>query len=386
MTTLDLHPAAASKLNLPAIKAAMDEHGLSAATMAKKMEVSRESVSKWLGGEAVPRPDKLLKLSILLKLKRAQLLEGVADTSALQPQVAFRMSRAKQPQTHHVARARHMGKLLEVLVPHLPFDRFVSPPALKNPTSDYQYLQSFALRVRKEMGLSESGTINVSTLAGWFRKLQAVIVPVLWGHRSGHENAIHIFLPKTSTTWVYLNLDTRLADLKFWLAHELGHTYTFSTLQGDEGEDFADGFAGALLFPQSACQALYEELRSVRSMSTRIQHVKKAADSLEISMVCVAKQLDRYAEKIGAAKLIDDHASLYQVNELSKPVVASKALFESDEIDLDDLMRTSDRVFHSPVFEALRAYVQEKKAPATYVQAILDCSLVDAKQIVAELA
>lgn len=372
-------------LNVDAIRTAMADKGLSAADLAKLMEVSREGVSKWLSGESVPRPAKLLKLCLTLGLSRTAAL-GLPDRRALQPQVAFRMSRAKQAQDHHVDRARHMGKLLEELVPHLPFDKFESPPALKNPTSDYAYLQELALALRKEMGVSAAGAINLQTLARLFVKLQAVIVPVLWGHRKNHENAIHIYSPGTATTWVYLNLDTRLADLKFWLAHELGHTYTFTTLQGDAGEDFADGFAGALLFPEVVASSLYERLAGVRAMRSRVAHLKSVADSLEISMVCVAKQLDKYAEHRGLSKLIGEDRALYQAVEMSKPVVASKALLGDGEIDLEALVRISESVFHTPLYGALRSYLREAKVSAGYVQGILDCSLVDAKQIVSELA
>ena len=374
-------------LNTQAITEAMEAKGLSQAALAKAMEVSRESVSKWLSGEAVPRPDKLLRLSLMLALKRAVLL-GEPDAQAMQPQVAFRMSRGKQAQDHHVARARHMGKMLEALVPELPFDKFQTPAALKSPVNHYTYLQEVASFVRKRLGVSEAAAINVSTLAGLFRQLQAVIIPVLWGHRKGHENAIHVYLPKTSTTWVYLNLDTRLVDLKFWLAHELAHTFTFTTLQGDAGEDFADGFAGALLFGEASCRALYDELAQVRSVNKRVERVKAVADTLEISMVCVAKQLDAYAAHHGLSLLIAEHKALYQVHEMSKPSLASEVLLSGkhQEVDLQDLLRVSETVFHSPVYSALRSLVRKKAASASYVQGILDCSLVDAKQIVAELA
>jgi transcriptional regulator with XRE-family HTH domain len=372
-------------LNTDAIKAAMDKKGLSPAALAKAMEVSRESVSKWLNGEAVPRTDKLLKLSILLKLSRSVLL-GRTEQAAMEPQVAFRMSRGKQAQSSHVALARHRGKMLEAMVRHLPFDTVQTPPALKSPHDDYDYLQSVARFIRKEMGVGETGALNVATIAGLFRKLQAVIVPVLWGHRKGHENAIHIYLPKTATTWVYLNLDTRMVDLKFWLAHELGHTYTFTTLPGDEGEDFADGFAGALLFPDLSCKALHNELSSLRAKSRRLARIMEVANDLEISAVCVAKQLDRYADRHQVARIVNEDKGLYQLVEMSKPALASKVFFEGEDIDLDHLIKVSESVFHSPVYSALKAYLREAKPSPNYVQGILDCSLVDAKQIVAELA
>jgi len=371
-------------LNIVAITAAMAEKGLNPAGLATKLGVSRESVSKWLHAKAVPRPSKLLQLSLTLGLSRVKLL-GL-PTPAAQPQVAFRMSRAKPAQDEHVARAIRMGKMLEALVPHLPFDKFETPPALKSPTDGYDYLQDLAKAIRKEMGVTETGPVNISTLAGVFKNLQAVIVPVLWGHRKNHENAIHIYLPRTATTWVYLNLDTRLCDLKFWLAHELGHTYTFSTLQGDAGEDFADGFAGALLFPEVLSLPLYKEASAMRSIHARVQQVNAAAAGQGISPVCVAKQLDRYADRHGLPRVIDDNKALYQALELSKPPLASKELLGSDELELKDLIRVGEAIFHTPLYSALKTYLRDTKASAGYVQGILDCSLVDAKQFVSELA
>jgi hypothetical protein len=276
--------------------------------------------------------------------------------------------------------------MLEALVPYLPFDKFETPPALKSPSVDYDYLQSLVAVLRNEMGVSPTGAINISTLARLFSKLQAVIVPVLWGHRKQHENAVHVYLPRTATTWVYLNLDTRLYDLKFWLAHELGHTYTFTTLQGDPGEDFADGFAGALLFPEAAAKPLYDSLSSVRSIHKRIAAVKAVSDALEISMICVAKQLDRLADARGLPRLIDEAPALYQVTELSKPKLASVQFFGDGEIDIKAVIEASTTIFHTPFFEALQSLLRKSGPNVAFVQGILDCPLVDAKQIVSELA
>ena len=82
---------------------------------------------------------------------------------------------------------------------------------------------------------------------------------VLWGTKKTHENAIHIYLPDSQTTWVYLNLETNVHDFKFWMAHELGHCLSPS-LSGNEAEDFADGFAGLLLFPKVLAESAYHQI------------------------------------------------------------------------------------------------------------------------------
>jgi hypothetical protein len=116
-----------------------------------------------------------------------------------------------------------MGRRLRHLVPYLPFDRFVRPPTLKQPSTDYHYLQDLAAQVRREIGVVDGKALDFHHLIKRFQHLQTVLVPVLWGHKEKHENALHIFLPDSTTTWVYLNLDVEVHDFKFWMAHELGH-------------------------------------------------------------------------------------------------------------------------------------------------------------------
>lgn len=372
-------------LNVQTIKTAMGEKGLSQADLARELHVSKESVSKWLRGEATPRPAKALKMALRLGLSRAQLLLD-APSNPYEPQVAFRMVRARSARDEHFNRAADMGRLLEALVQQLPFDKLKTPPTLKNPTADYDYLQTVVGALRAEIGASDVGAINIPALASLFSKLQAVIVPVLWGHRKQHENAIHIFLPRSSTTWVYLNLDTRLCDLKFWLAHELGHTYTFSSLRGEEGENFADRFAGALLLPEAAAKPLYEELSKLAHLPSRVKRISAVADELQISIVGIAKELDRYAQARGLPELIRDAKALYHASEMSKPPLASKVFFGEGPVDLAKLIELTGTVFHSPFFDALQAFLREHGTSASYVQSLLDCSLLDAKEICSKLA
>ncbi|MCZ3114980.1 hypothetical protein NYZ21_21315, partial [Acinetobacter baumannii] len=90
----------------------------------------------------------------------------------------------------------------------------------------------------------------------------------LWGEKQLHANALHIALPAERVTFVFVNLDTKLEDFKFWMAHELAHVYTPYMAGKEEGEDFADAFAGALLFPQPcAIEAYGDAARSKRETS-----------------------------------------------------------------------------------------------------------------------
>jgi len=95
--------------------------------------------------------------------------------------------------------------------------------------------EKVAKRVRERIAVREGEEIRFDHLIGFFNELQAVIIPVLWGNKENHENALHIYLPESMTTWIYLNLDCRMHDFKFWMAHELGHIHA-PTLQAKRGK------------------------------------------------------------------------------------------------------------------------------------------------------
>src|SRR4030067_998262 len=97
-------------LNVDAVRHRMVERGLSPAGLAKSLEVSREAVSKWLSGESIPRPNKLLKLALLLGLKFDQLVSRLEE--AQEPVVAFRKQGAHKTTNQHVYRAKDVGVLL----------------------------------------------------------------------------------------------------------------------------------------------------------------------------------------------------------------------------------------------------------------------------------
>ncbi len=111
------------------------------------------------------------------------------------------------------------------------------------PPLEYAFVQAAAQEVRQHLDVGDS-KLTFEHLIDFFLQLHAVIVPVLWGEKQQHENALHIYLPKSRTTWVLINLDTHAHDFKFWMAHELGHAKA-PDLRGDDAENFADMFAGA---------------------------------------------------------------------------------------------------------------------------------------------
>lgn len=370
-----------SRLNINALRAGLAAAGLNPAGLAKQLDVSRESVSKWLSGESFPRPDKLLRLASIVSLSFRDLV--IADDVAA-PRVAFRKVRGTSTTDAHITHAQEMGRTLRVLVPYLPFDKLVTPPVLKEPTSDYGYLQEVSASLRKSLGVSATDPITFPHLVKRFAELQAVLIPVTWGKKDRHENATHIYLPDSRTTWIYLNLDVQAHDFLFWMAHELGHSLS-PELLGELAEDFADGFAAALLFPQQLASQAYAEVFK-RPPGRQVNLIKAWAERFAISPYCVYQEINAFAKHTGCQE-INLAASIHgaTTNFNKRFLLVSEALFAGHQPRPEDLIGSAQAEFESPFFEALAKYLKESDKGPSFVQTILDVSNIDAKGIHAEL-
>lgn len=376
------------KLNHELVRETAEKAGFTFTKLAQEVGVSTESVSKWLNGEAVPRPGKALKLGRVLQLTYEQLF-GARDQS-MAPQVAFRLTRNKTPTDEHHDRARSMARMYEMLVPYLPFSPFEAPTQLKNPSTDRAYLEALCQSLRREMGVGAEDPMPLTELfAHLSNKLQAVVVPVFWEHRkSNAELAAHIYSPKTKTTWIPFNLDTKVWDARFWVAHEMAHAYTFGVLDTNESEEFADKFAGTLVMPEAMVRQAYERMAAARTKAARHEVAVDVAKRMHVSPVCVAKQVDRYAEEKGLSPVNAETPQLYPaILPLQKrELTLAKELFTTPEPSVAELREVAGRVFKTPFFETLSKYLKENGGNPALIQGLLDCSLMDAKALNSELA
>ncbi len=375
------------RLNLDAINTAMDEAGLSQTNIAKSLGITREAVSKWIQGIKFPRPDKLLKLAMALDLRMDDIILREDDPS--EPIIAFRKRRNTKTTAKHVAHAIEIGRSLSNLVPYLPYDLLVQPATLKTPSIDYEYLQTVAQKIRSEIGLGPDDELDFVHLIKKFNDLQAVIVPVLWGKKEKHENALHIYLPDSMTTWVYLNLDVEVHDFKFWMAHELSHVYTPELSGSEEGEDFADALAGALIFPETLASKAYTAVAKARSDKSRIAKIRTVADCYSISLISVFYEINNYAKHYGLPEIkLANRNSLFGANtNFNKQFhTISQTILGQDNISTKSYIQSSSEIFETHFFEALKSYLIENRKSAGYVQSILDIPLLDAKGIHAELS
>jgi transcriptional regulator with XRE-family HTH domain len=371
------------KLNIENANNAMANAGLTQTALAEALDVSKEAVSQWLNEKSFPRPNKLLQLGKLLGLSLDNL---VIKEDPFAPKVAFRKMKGTKTKDHHVEKAQDMGRLLRYLADFLPFDTLETPPVLKQPHCDYDYLQKVAQKVRHDINLDPNDTVDFSHLIRRFRELQAVIVPVLWGSKQRHENAVHIYLPDSQTTWVYLNLDVNIHDFKFWMAHELGHCLSPS-LSGDEAEDFADAFAGALLFPHDKAKCAYQEIQAQSTANKKIQCLKNIAVKELISPNTIFVQANIYAEVNGHPKLELGNRLYGWITEFNKNYknLSETLLGDLSILSARDYIKKTEVTFETPFFDLLRQYLKQTDKGPGIVQSVTDMPLLDARSIYAEL-
>jgi transcriptional regulator with XRE-family HTH domain len=373
-------------LNIPLIQDSLVKAGLNQSGLAEKLKVSREAVSKWLAGESFPQPDKLLRMGMLLGLAFERLVVQ-APASAV-PVVMFRKKANRKTTDEHFDNARETGELLKRLVRYLPKQELTQPPTLKDPTGNYDYVQKVALQARVEMGLEHKAVLNFSDLIGKFNQLHAVIVPALWGARQHHGNALNIYLPDSQTTWVFLNLDSSVVDFKFWMAHELGHSLAPELIE-DAGEDFADSFAQALLFPESNAAKLRTELLTIQSVSSRVARIRDEAKKHIISPYTIRLAIQSYEQARGLPKteLGDVGKFMASVTNFVKGCqTVSQILFKQPPPEPKTYVAVARTTFKSPFFEALRDFSKQEQGAEHFIHGVLGVSLTDAKALSGELA
>jgi transcriptional regulator with XRE-family HTH domain/Zn-dependent peptidase ImmA (M78 family) len=362
--------------------ASLTQAGLNAAQLAKKLGVSREAVSKWQRGEAFPKPDKLIRLGMILKQPYQALVQEAM--MANEPQVAYRAKANRKTKLEHVVWAKEAGTRLRSLVPYLPFDR-TCPPVLKAPKADYEYVQAVCAEVRGQMGVSENEEIKIQHFLDQFRKLEAVLIPVFWGEQKQHGQALHAYLPDSMTTWVWLDLDTKLHDFKFMMAHELGHAYSPS-LTSDDAEDFADLFAQCLLCPHEVTVKIYRALSQALTLDERWDSVVNAARRRLISPYTVMKAMDAYAGHAGVSKINFGNfgPGLTRFNKSVKTV--AELLFDGKTPKPAEYIQICSKELGTPFFDSLQSMTKKEGISPPFLVKTMDLSLMDAKAICQELA
>ncbi len=367
-------------INGEAVKQCLAKLGWSQKRLADELDVSSQAVTNWIKGVDFPRPNKLLKLATTIGLGFEQLVQSTET----QPVVAYRKRGGTKTTEKHLLKAMAMGALLKPLVDYLPPLRALRTQ-ISAPSTNYEFIQGAAAAIREKIGIGAEAVLLYEHLIDEFQMNDAVIVPVMWGNKQQHGNALHIFLPEENVTFIYLNLDTYFEDFKFWMAHELAHVYTQDMAGKEGGEDFADALAGALLFPRELAKKAYVAANRAKTVSGEIAVLQRFSTEHTISLYSVFCEVRHFAKYSNVQQLhVTDH-DIHAVRNHSRGSLVSESLFKPLPPEASRYVATSHSIFKSSFFNALQKMLRERNTGAGYVQQVLDISLKDATALCAEL-
>lgn len=366
------------KLNVNNIENKLRELGFNQASLAEKLNVSREAVSQWLKNKKYPRPRKLLTLSEILGLPYNELI--LKDIVA-EPQVAYRTRRNRKITDEMTQKAKDMGEMLAYLVPYFPHESLFSPEVLEKPSVDSAYIQKIALLMREELGIFED-RVGFESLVKAFKDKRAVIIPVLWGNKG--DCGLHIRLPKENINFVYVNVDSLITDFKFWLLHELAHLVA-PDIEPEAADDFADTFAGAFLFPFKLAADYYNKWKTIKSPGIIIEEIKRVAEDLLISPITIYTETNRYAVENNEPPF---SFPIHPANEnfIKTVDTVTTVLFDGKVPTPKQFVDSTSDVFQTNFFKSLSVYLKDKDKGPGMIQRIMDIPFLDAKGVYDALA
>jgi len=182
-----------------------------------------------------------------------------------------------------------------------------------------------------------------------------------------------------------LNLDTYLEDFKFWMAHELAHVFTPDLAGKEEGEDFADAFAGGLLFPMELARAVYEKV-SGGNKAHESKVLQAFAAEHGISLFSVFSETNRFAQANGLLSLKHDAKEVHAIRNAQRGKLVSELLFAPLPPEPSVYIAAAEKQFKSPFFRALQRMVKEQQTGPGYIQQVMDIPMQDATALHRELA
>jgi|JI10StandDraft_1071094.scaffolds.fasta_scaffold25727_3 Zn-dependent peptidase ImmA (M78 family)/transcriptional regulator with XRE-family HTH domain len=366
-------------LNTDYISKKMQESALNNQTIAETLKISKQAVSDWFKGKKLPSPKHLLGLAKILNSSLAEII----SLNAPEPIVAFRKSGNSIKKAHHFDSAQNTGKLLRRLVPFLP-GVLTKPPVLLNPDTRIEAIREYAKAIRNELNVSTKEPVSEKQMIELFHIYKAILIPVLWGKQKDHDNALHVYLPDSMTTWIFLNLDTPKNDFLFWMAHEFAHLYSTELISRniDTSEKFADQFATELLFPIEVAKDTFNKIQSIKNEGLKVNLIKKIAKERCISPITIDKQLKAYAVA-NHVKPIELKAIFGAAKKLNQEFPSvSESLHIKPEMKPEKLIETLRSHFNTPLYDALKTYLESDESVSDrFISSILQTSFWDSKSI-----
>jgi transcriptional regulator with XRE-family HTH domain len=365
------------RLNHSLIDEKLKSSGLNHSDLAKKLDISRESVSQWLSGDNFPRSRYLLAISKLLNLSYSELVFEEPDEN--EPVYAFRKVHDTVHSEQDIEKVKEIGYSLEKLIPFIKTSRYKA--TLSNPRNTINYIQDIVKDLKNNYGI-KSKFIKVDEIQKIFNDYNAFVIPVLWGETENKTNSLHIRLPESGTDWIYINLDSFIYDIKFWLIHELSHLISSEIKDESESESFADNFAAEFLFPLDEAKILFKSLQSTRTEDILPKLFEKAVELL-ISPYTIYRQLIKYMdsihlERIDIPKIVDTFKEYLPID---KNITFTEYYLKRKSPEPEEYINLIEKSFSSDFIKALLSYSNDERFSVGFVQNIFHISLLDAKSI-----
>jgi transcriptional regulator with XRE-family HTH domain len=362
------------RIDSAALEARLAELGLSQSAVADRLGCSREAVSQWMLGKSFPRPRALLELASITGLSFDRLVVAEAVNG---PQYAYRNHRNAKLTDDLRERAEDMVAALQQMLPCFRFETSFAPPLLSEPRNEKAYIDEVARELREACGCRGGEPMQEQRILRYFDRLRTVFIPVLWGEKG--PNGLHIGLKGNTANFVYVNVQTKLSDFKYWLVHELAHVLTPS-LSEEDGESFAEGLSGVILFPGEAAAEFLEQLDRAPTAGAIVNAVIDKASTFGISPVTVWRRTREYAEAHGIR--LEDLNIYGAASNYDKTVKTLAAVLFGEEIpSVEKYIADSASWFGTRFFDGLKTYIRaEGKGPSS-VQRVLGVSMSDAKGV-----
>jgi transcriptional regulator with XRE-family HTH domain len=365
------------RLNRSRINEKLKSSGLNQSDIAKELDISRESVSKWFSEDCFPRPRHLLALSNFLDLDYSEVVIEEPDEN--EPVYAFRKVHDTVHSEEDVEKVKEIGYSLEKLIPFIKLNSFKT--TLSNPKNNIFYISEIVKDLKIKFGI-KSTLVEFEEIQKIFTGCNAFVIPVLWGESDNKTNSIHIHLPESMTDWIYINLDSFIYDYKFWMIHELSHLISSEIKDELESESFADNFAAEFLFPLNEAENFLNSLQSTSNSHILSRLFEKAVD-LIVSPYTIYKQINKYLasvnhELIDIPKIVD---TFKEKLSLEKNITLTQFFFNKKLPEPEEYVNLIEKYFSKDFISALKSYSINESFSVGFIQNIFHISLLDAKNI-----
>lgn len=358
-----------TQLNIFTIQNAMIECGYTQKDLSQKIEVSESAVSQWFSGITLPDYKNLKKLCSVLDIDFATAISKPEQRFVFN----FRKSKKATVKIHDKIKAEDMATAIQSIIPYIiEIDGFEKKQEkLYKPRIEDDYYLKISLEFNNKLG----NDITVDKLLDYLKNdLNTIIIPVPWGIHKPFCNALQISDKKYKISFLYLNINSKVEDVKFWLLHEIAHIWA-PDFNEEEGEIFADAIAGAILFPQASITGIIDTLLTLSKPTDKLKYICDIARIRGIAPYTVYKALLNIENKDVNLNL-PDAKQFFMKNR-----GAERYLNYEQNLDANSYISLCETTYKSNIFSYLKQFINEYDESPHFIRRILNISYEDSINI-----